>query len=452
MRYKDFRIVIERTSNEDPNSWSNRDLGSVLDYINLNNAAFDRDYDLPSDDPIAILGLVGDPKLGLMKKWQEFAGEPTDKDTRVKKTQTKMQVDSAAYYDTQSKDLVQNATLVNDKIAAFIDDGGLVHESIHRGLAMIRDLRKQGLQLSNEANQWLDNEELYIVDRVQASVDHCMIRSIIHGDGAKHCEVFYKQDPQAQEFFNRRWRSSFNDRYVDLTPSRADTRFIQGEPVLGKDREPEEPITDFAEQMRFYFVTLYNDISAATGKFLKTPRFTSPVRPKLRPGTANDITASTIEGDPSVQQWLASVATMLARGSIQDTTQTRAQLEKDVQTLATRHAEPDFLNFLFQPAQVVDRIFQGSATVYSITGKIATNTRPQQSQAGQLELYIRSVRDQLKTGTVLDSNTVKNRISNLTSQPVDNNRLNVFVDQLINSNGDLNDSMLQQGIAYLLAR
>ena len=376
MRYKE--IVIERTSNEDPNSWSNRDLGSVLDYINLNNAAYDNDYDLPSDDPIAILGLVGDPKLGLMKKWQEFADEPTDKDTQVKKTQTKMQVDSAAYYDTQSKDLVQNATLVNDKIAAFIDDAGLVHESIHRGLAMIRDLRKQGLQLSNEANQWLDNEELYNTDGVQASVDHCMIRSIMHGDGAKHCEVFYKQDPQAQEFFNRRWRSSFNDRYVDLTPGSADTRFNQDNSfVLGKDREPEEPITDFAEQMRFYFVTLYNDIGAATGKFLKTPRLTSP-RPRARPGTAN----------PNA-------------------------------TVGTQAASP-------KPAPA------------------------QQSQAGQLELYIRSVRDQLKTGTVLDSNTVKSRISNLTTQPVDDNRLNVFVDQLISSNGDLNDSMIRKGISYLL--
>ena len=450
MRYKE--IVIERTSNEDPNSWSNRDLGSVLDYINLNNAAFDRDYDLPSDDPIAILGLVGDPKLGLMKKWQEFAGEPTDKDTRVKKTQTKMQVDSAAYYDTQSKDLVQNATLVNDRIAAFVDDAGLVHESIHRGLAMIRDLRSQGLQLSNEADQWLDNEAIYNTDGVQASVDHCMIRSIMHGDGAKHCEVFYKQDPQAQKFFNRKWRASFNDRYVDLTPGRSDTRFKQGDAVLGKDRQPEEPITDFGEQMRFYFVTLYNDIARATGRFLKTPRFTSPVRPKLRPGSAGAITGTTIKGTPSVEEWLKSVANMLARGSLEDTAQTRAQLERDVQTLAKRHAEPDFLKYNLEPARVVDRIFQGSASVYSITGKIGTNSRPQQSQAGKLELYIRSVRDKLKTGTVLDSNTLKSRISGLTTQPVDNNRLRVFVDQLISSKGNLNDSMIRQGIAYLLTK
>ena len=86
-------------------------------------------------------------------------------------------------------------------------------------------------------------------------------------------------------------------------------------------------------------------------------------------------------------------------------------------------------------------------------GTQAASPKPapaQQSQAGQLELYIRSVRDQLKTGTVLDSNTVKSRISNLTTQPVDDNRLNVFVDQLISSNGDLNDSMIRKGISYLL--
>ena len=451
MRYKE--LIIERTKDEDPNSWSNRDLGSVLDYINLNNAAFDRDYDLPSDDPIVILGLVGDPKLGVMKKWQEFAGEPTDKDTKVKKTQTKMQVGSAAYYDTRSKDLVQNATLVNDKIAAFVDDTGLVHESIHRGLAMIRDLRGQGLQLSAEADQWLDNESMYNTDGVQASVDHCMIRSIMHDDGAKHCEVFYKQDPQAQKFFDRKWRRSFNDRYVDLTPGRSDTRLKQGELVLGKDREPEEPITDFAEQMRFYFVTLYNDIARATGKFLKTPRFTSPVRPKLRPGSAGAITGTTISGNPSVEEWLNSVQSMIAKGTIQDTKDARAQLTKDVKTLAKRHAEPDHYKYILDARGVVDSIFKGNASYYSIVGRLKDRKQPQQtSTAGKLEQYIRSIRDDLKAGNSVDSNTIKRQIKSLTDQPIANDRLRVFTDQLLANGSTFTDQMIRKGLTYLLTK
>jgi len=454
MRYKE--LITERTKDEDPNSWSKRNLSSVLDYINLMNAALGRDYNLPSDDPIVILGLVGDPKLGVMKKWQEFAGEPTDKDTKVKKTQSKMQVDSAAYYDIESKYLVQNATLVNDKIAAFADDTGLVHESIHRGLAMIRDLRGQGLQLSAEADQWLDNESMYNTDGVQASVDHCMIRSIMHGDGAKHCEVFYKQDPQAQEFFDRKWQRSFNDRYVDLAPGRADTRFIQGEPVLGKDREPEEPITDFAEQMRFYFVTLYNDIARATGKFLKTPRLTSPVRPKLRPGSAGAITGTTIEGNPSVEEWLKSIQRMIASGTIQDNTATRAQLAKDVNSLAKRHAEPNHYKYSLDGNDVVDGIFKGrwiNNIYYSITGKFKDREKPQQqSIAGKLELYIRSVRDSLAQGKTVDARTVKQSIKKISDQTIASDRLQVFTDQLLANGSTFTDSMIQKGLAYLLTK
>ena len=450
MRYRE--LIIERTKDEDPNSWSNRDLGSVLDYINLNNAAFDRDYDLPSDDPIVILGLVGDPKLGIMKKWQEFAGEPTNKDTKVKKTQTKMQVDSAAYYDTQSKDLIQNATLANDKIVAFADDTGLVHESIHRGLAMIRDLRGQGLQLSAEADQWLDNESMYNTDGVQASVDHCMIRSIMHDDGAKHCEVFYKQDSQAQKFFDRKWRRSFNDRYVDLTPSRADTRLKQGELVLGKDREPEEPITDFAEQMRFYFVTLYNEIARATGKFLKTPRFTSPVRPKLRPGSADAIMSTTIVGNPGVEEWLKSIQAMIDDGRLQDTKDTRSQLAKDVKTLAKRHAEPDHYKYMLDAPGVVDRIFKGNASYYSIVGKLKADKQPQQNTAGKLEQYIRSVRDDLKAGNSVDSDTIKRTVKSLTDQSISSDRLKVFTDQLLANGSTFTDQMIRKGLTYLLTK
>lgn len=450
MRYRE--LITERTKDEDPNSWSKRNLSSVLDYINLMNAAYDRDYNLPSDDPIVILGLVGDPKLGVMKKWQEFAGEPTDKDTKVKKTQSKMQVDSAAYYDIESKYLVQNATLVNDKIAAFADDTGLVHESIHRGLAMIRDLRGQGLQLSAEADQWLDNESMYNTDGVQASVDHCMIRSIMHGDGAKHCEVFYKQDPQAQEFFDRKWQRSFNDRYVDLAPGQSDTRFKQGEVVLGKDREPEEPITDFAEQMRFYFVTLYNDIARATGKFLKTPRLTSPVRPKLRPGSAGAITGTTIKGNPSVEEWLKSIQRMIASGTIQDNTATRAQLAKDVNSLAKRHAEPDHYKYTLDAPGVVDRIFKGNASYYSIVGKFKDDKKPQQNTAGKLELYIRSVRDSLAQGKTVDARTVKQSINKISDQTIASDRLQVFTDQLLANGSTFTDSMIQKGLAYLLTK
>ena len=455
MRYKE--LIIERTKDEDPNTWSNRDLGSVLDYINLNNAAFDRDYDLPSNDPIVILGLVGDPKLGVMKKWQEFAGEPTDRATRVKKTQTKMQVGSAAYYDTRSKDLVQNATLVNDKIAAFVDDAGLVHESIHRGLAMIRDLRGQGLQLSAEANQWLDNKNMYNTDGGQASVDHCMIRSIMHGDGAAYCELFYKHDPQAQKFFDRKWRRSFNDRYVDLTPSRADTRFKQGKVVLGKDREPEEPITDFAEQMRFYFVMLYNDIARAAGRFLKTPRLTSPVRPKLRPGSeAYTTIGTTITGTPSVEEWAISVRTMIRQGRIQDNKDNRQQLIKDVKTLAKRYAEPDHYKYMLDARKIVDNIFKGRLVLnYEITGKYEDDMpkkKPGQGIAGKLELYIRSVRDLLKQGKTVDANTVKRTVNSLASQPISSDRLQVFTDQLLASGSTFTDQMIRKGLAYLLAK
>lgn len=455
MRYKE--LIIERTKDEDPNSWSNRDLGSVLDYINLNNAAFDRDYDLPSDDPIVILGLVGDPKLGVMKKWQEFAGEPTDKDTKVKKTQTKVQVGSAAYYNTRSKDLVQNATLVNDRIAAFVDDHGLVHESIHRGLAMIRDLRGQGLQLSAEANQWLDNESIYNTDGVQASVDHCMIRSIMHGDGAEYCEAFYKQDPQAQKFFDRKWRRSFNDRYVDLTPGRADTRMKQGKLVLGKDREPEEPITDFAEQMRFYFVTLYNDIARATGKFLKTPRFTSPVRPKLRPGSeANTTIGTTIKGTPGVEEWVNSVRAMIKQGRIQDNKDNRQQLVKDVKTLAKRYADPDHYKYILDANNIVDKMFKGRLVLnYDITGKVEDDMpkkKPEQGTAGKLEQYIRSIRDDLKAGNSVDSDTVKLTVKSLTDQSISSDRLRVFTDQLLANGSTFTDQMIRKGLTYLLTK
>jgi len=448
-----IRQITESTSGEDPNSWSNRDLGSVLDYINLQNAALGRDYDLSRDDPIVILGLVGDPKLGVMKKWQEFAGEPTDRDTRVKKTKTIMQVDSAAYYDTQSKDLVQNATLVNDKIAAFIDDGGLVHESIHRGLAMIRDLRGKGLQLSSEADQWLDNQNTYNTPTAQASVDHCMIRSIMHGDGEIHCEEFYRMDKQAQEFFNRKWRSSFNDRYVDLAPGSAEPRFNkQGEVVLGKDREPEEPITDLAEQISFYFVLLYKDIARAVGKFLKTPRFTSPGRPKLRPSSAAAITGTTIKGNPSVEQWLKSVQSLIDRGTITDNEQTRAQLIKDVETLASRHAEPTHYEYLLDAPRIVDNIFNGNVTYYSIVGKFKDREKPQQGQTGNLELYIRSVRDDLQQGSSVDRDTVERTIEQLLQQPVSSQRLQVFTDQLLANGSGFTNQMIRKGIVYLLAQ
>ena len=71
MRYRDFKIAEA----EDPNSWSQKDLGSVIDWINLHNAAYDEGWDMPIDDPIVILGLVGDPALGIMDDWKAFAGD-----------------------------------------------------------------------------------------------------------------------------------------------------------------------------------------------------------------------------------------------------------------------------------------------------------------------------------------------------------------------------------------
>jgi hypothetical protein len=188
------------------------------------------------------------------------------------------------------------------------------------------------------------------------------------------------------------------------------------------------------------------------GKFLKTPRFTSPGRPKLRPSSVAAITGTTIKGNPSVEQWLKSVQSAIDRGTITDNEQTRAQLIKDVETLASRHAEPTHYKYILDAPRVVDNIFKGKVTYYSIVGKFKDREEPQQSQAGKLELYIRSVRDDLKRGKTIDANTIKRQVNSLTNQPITDNRLQVFTDQLIANSSTLTDQMIRKGLTYLLSQ
>ena len=458
MRYSDFKIAEA----EDPNSWSQKDLGSVIDWINLHNAAYDEGWNMPIDDPIVILGLVGDPALGIMDDWKAFAGDTPSRDTRIKGTRASPinNPDVAAFYNPSTKELNQNAALVDDKIRSFADDGGLVHESMHRALDMIRGLLGQGLTVSSEAKKWLTNETYGQVGNVQYSVDHCMIYSILHSNSNRYQLAFLGADTDAKKFFNRKWQQSFNDNYVDLA---GNSTFKSNSDNFEK-YSSEEPITEIGDQMSFYFAMLYKEIGTSVGKYLKTPRFTptgAGVRPRSRPQPDNPQTTSTISGNPSAMKWLDSIKRLRDQKQLPNTAATVDLLSKDIQQLQKRflgNEEPkiftdNYARTLVAPTfeygwpatkNTIHKQLTGKAipSVYPSAGSAAQPT----ASAGPVQQYVRSIRDSVRAGTAPNKAQVVARLQTLTQ--ADRNRITTFVDQML-TKPNLSDANLNTGIIWL---
>ena len=467
MRYQEFKIVEA----EDPNAWSQKDLGSVIDWINLHNAAFEDGWDMPIDDPIVILGLVGDPALGIMDDWKAFAGDTPKRDTRIKGTRaSNMKSGVAAFYDTSTKELNQNAALVDDRVRALADDYGLVHESMHRALDMIRELLGQGLTVSSEAKKWLTNETMGQVGNVQYSVDHCMIYSILHSNSNRYQLAFLRADTDAKKFFNSKWQQSFNDNYVDLAGN--STRKSNSDDFEKYDSE--EPITEIGDQMSFYFAMLYTEIGDSVGKYLKTPQFTpagAGVRPRSRPQPDNPQTTSTISGNPSAMEWLDSIKRLRDQKQLPNTAATVDLLSKDIQQLQKRflgNEEPKIFTDNYARTLITLKILKTRPPWYAIkntihkkltgkdiprsdlSGRGGANHPPTDgSGAGAVQQYVRSIRDSVKAGTVPNKTQVVSRLQTLTQ--ADRSRVTKFVDQLL-ATPNLSNREIDKGIIWLTSQ
>ena len=248
------------------------------------------------DDPLLLLGLVGDPKLankaiplGLSKAFAMLNdykdGETIDSGTIARMIRMLPDIPGAmghAYRINYSNPEAGWIELNNRYMGFFNDrlmrkvtqipqETTFAHEAMHRGFDLYRILVNKG-EISPSKLPWdfLNGN----ADRdAHINGEHVMIYSVTNPRNASRKNRFIapwlRLNPKFIATYNL-GTNAFNDRFADMT----------------NDEEPIEK-TEYVEQTVLLAQIAYNQASKDIGKYLGTKMISSPGLPKLRPAPAS---------------------------------------------------------------------------------------------------------------------------------------------------------------------
>ena len=298
MRSNEF--IIEQT---DPKSWFTANLGQVMAWMDVLNQ--NSKYTVPRiDDNIVLMGLVGDPSPKMKRSkdlWitakenydelMEYQpGEKINKSTELRFMRLMSKAESkgtiAAGWFKPDQDDPEAWILVLDEIIDNINKDlmndldqkwstmVLVHEAIHRGIAVWRKLVQAGLiSPSPETNFVLRKSNFAGEYTDQATGEHAMVYNRLEPNSLGRIEKFIEPWWQAnKEYLYNNFsigKASFNDKYQDLRQTQDDAE------AMG-----------VREQSYLWLDIVYKKASQEIADVVGKKMLQSQ-RPKLRPGTKN---------------------------------------------------------------------------------------------------------------------------------------------------------------------
>ena len=298
MRSNEF--IIEQT---DPKSWFTANLGQVMAWMDVLNQ--NSDYTVPRiDDNIVLMGLVGDPSpkmkrtkslwVDAKENYDELMeyqpGEKINKSTELRFMRLMSKAESkgtiAAGWFKPDQDDPEAWILVLDEIIDNINKDlmndldqkwstmVLVHEAIHRGIAVWRKLVQAGLISPSLETDFVLRKSRYAGEKTdQATGEHAMVYNRLEPNSLGRIEKFIEPWWQAnKEYLYNNFsigKASFNDKYQDLRQTQDDAE------AMG-----------VREQSYLWLDIVYKKASQEIADVVGKKMLQSPT-PKLRPGPKN---------------------------------------------------------------------------------------------------------------------------------------------------------------------
>ena len=298
MRSNEF--IIEQT---DPKSWFTANLGQVMAWMDVLNQ--NSKYTVPRiDDNIVLMGLVGDPSpkmkrtkslwVDAKENYDELMeyqpGEKINKSTELRFMRLMSKAESkgtiAAGWFKPDQDDPEAWILVLDEIIDNINKDlmndldqkwstmVLVHEAIHRGIAVWRKLVQAGLISPSPETNFVLRKSNFAGDYTdQATGEHAMVYNRLEPNSLGRIEKFIEPWWQAnKEYLYNNFsigKASFNDKYQDLRQTQDDAE------AMG-----------VREQSYLWLDIVYKKASQEIADVVGKKMLQSPT-PKLRPGPKN---------------------------------------------------------------------------------------------------------------------------------------------------------------------
>jgi len=298
MRSNEF--IIEQT---DPKSWFTADLGQVMSWMDVLNQ--NSDYTVPRiDDNIVLMGLVGDPSPKMKRSkdlWitakenydelMEYQpGEKINKSTQLRFMRLMSKAESngtvaAGWFRPDQDDpeawilvLHEMINNINKDMMNDIDQIWstmvLVHEAIHRGIAVWRKLVQAGLISPSLETDFVLRKSRYAGEKTdQATGEHAMVYNRLEPNSVGRIGNFIQPWWQAnKEYLYNNFsigKASFNDKYQDLRQTQDDAE------AMG-----------VREQSYLWLDIVYKKASQEIADVVGKKMLQSPT-PKLRPGPKN---------------------------------------------------------------------------------------------------------------------------------------------------------------------
>ena len=308
MRSNEF--IIEQT---DPKSWFTADLGQVMSWMDVLNQ--NSDYTVPRiDDNIVLMGLVGDPSPKMKRSkdlWitakenydelMEYQpGEKINKSTELRFMRLMSKAESngtvaAGWFRPDQDDpeawilvLHEMINNINKDMMNDIDQIWstmvLVHEAIHRGIAVWRKLVQAGLISPSPETNFVLRKSNFAGDYTdQATGEHAMVYNRLEPNSVGRIGNFIQPWWQAnKEYLYNNFsigvsdddvkelgKVHFNDKYQDLRQTQADAEDM-----------------GTLQQTYLWLDIVYKKASQEIADVVGKKMLQSPI-PKLRPGTKN---------------------------------------------------------------------------------------------------------------------------------------------------------------------
>ena len=298
MRSNEF--IIEQT---DPKSWFTANLGQVMAWMDVLNQ--NSKYTVPRiDDNIVLMGLVGDPSPKMKRTkslWVDAKenydglmeyqpGEKINKSTELRFMRLMSKAESkgtiaAGWFKPDQDDpeawilvLHEMINNINKDMMNDIDQIWstmvLVHEAIHRGIAVWRKLVQAGLISPSLETDFVLRKSRYAGEKTdQATGEHAMVYNRLEPNSLGRIEKFIEPWWQAnKEYLYNNFsigKASFNDKYQDLRQTQDDAE------AMG-----------VREQSYLWLDIVYKKASQEIADVVGKKMLQSQ-RPKLRPGTKN---------------------------------------------------------------------------------------------------------------------------------------------------------------------
>lgn len=249
------------------------------------------------DDPLLLLGLVGDPKLankaiplGLSKAFDKLNdykdGETINSGTIARMIRMLPDIPGVMGRAFRMDALPGGWIELNNQYMGFFNNDLMrqvtkipkettfAHEAMHRGFDLYRTLANKG-EISPSKLPWdfLNGNDDRNFEGRQVTGEHVMIYSVTNPRNESRKNTFIKPWLRLNPKFMAKYNlgtDAFNDRFADMT----------------NDEEPIEK-TKVIDQTVLLAQIAYNQASKDIGKYLGTKMVSSPGLPKLRPAPAS---------------------------------------------------------------------------------------------------------------------------------------------------------------------